>query len=141
MIGSCLCGEVQFRLAQPLPALYQCHCSLCRKVSGPASNSATLVVARSFTWECGSDSITRYATETGFRSDFCCKCVSRLPNETADGRHYWVPVGLLEPCAELEVALHVYVDSKASWHTIGGVARQHAQMPMDNVLHDILQRR
>ncbi len=38
MHGQCLCGAVKFEILGPLPKLYQCHCSLCRKQSGSASN-------------------------------------------------------------------------------------------------------
>ena len=48
MIGKCLCGEVQFEILGDLPNLYQCHCSLCRKVSGSSSNSAMLIEAKNY---------------------------------------------------------------------------------------------
>lgn len=34
--GACLCGQVRFALAGGARALYQCHCSLCRKQGGIA---------------------------------------------------------------------------------------------------------
>ena len=37
--------------------MYHCHCSLCRKQSGTAANSATLVNETLFEWVCGTDSI------------------------------------------------------------------------------------
>ncbi|TOP03723.1 aldehyde-activating protein, partial [Vibrio parahaemolyticus] len=48
-----MCGEVSFELSGELPPIYQCHCSLCRKISGSSSNSALIVKASSFKWRSG----------------------------------------------------------------------------------------
>jgi hypothetical protein len=36
--GSCLCGAIQIEITGKTTELGKCHCSLCRKVSGVASN-------------------------------------------------------------------------------------------------------
>jgi hypothetical protein len=43
MKGECLCGDVEFEIKGDLPNLYQCHCSLCRKVTG--SSAATYLAS------------------------------------------------------------------------------------------------
>jgi len=48
--GSCLCGDVQFKVNTNIQAMYHCHCSLCRKQSGTAANAATLVHQQYFEW-------------------------------------------------------------------------------------------
>jgi hypothetical protein len=53
MRGSCLCGEVRFEISGDLPNFYQCHCKLCRKRGGSASNSATIVDAAAMRWIAG----------------------------------------------------------------------------------------
>ncbi len=137
--GQCLCGEVAFTVAGKLPALYQCHCSLCRKVSGSSSNSATFISKQHFKWVRGQRSITKYRKASGFQSHFCKHCGCVLPNLLGNDQAVWVPVGLLENSDELKVAAHLYVDSKAKWHAIGGEAAQYATMPefveLYNVLH------
>jgi hypothetical protein len=55
MRGSCLCGDVEFEILGRLPKLYQCHCSLCRKQSGAASNAATIVDAHQMNWVKGAE--------------------------------------------------------------------------------------
>ncbi len=50
LTGSCLCGAVAFEVDGPIAGIGQCHCSLCRKVSGTASN-AVFVVASKADWE------------------------------------------------------------------------------------------
>ncbi|USD66672.1 GFA family protein [Vibrio sp. SCSIO 43136] len=110
-----MCGEVVFELSGELPLIYQCHCSLCRKVSGSSSNSALIIKQSNFKWCSGEKQIGSYATESGFKSEFCTRCGSPVPNLSSDGQSYWVPAGLLADPIETHVAAHVYVDSHASW--------------------------
>ena len=117
MKGSCLCGKVSFELSGDLPPIYQCHCSLCRKVSGSASNSALVVSVDDFTWISGQHHIRSFSTSSGFKSEFCQSCGSPAPNVSSDGQSYWVPAGLLSESVQTEVLAHVYVNSRASWDT------------------------
>ncbi|MGD8421220.1 MAG: GFA family protein, partial [Gammaproteobacteria bacterium] len=57
MKGRCLCGEVAFELQEPVPNLYQCHCSLCRRVTGSAANAALRIPAAQFAWLAGREQI------------------------------------------------------------------------------------
>ncbi|WP_406849334.1 GFA family protein [Vibrio vulnificus] len=113
--GNCLCGEVSFELSGELPPIYQCHCSLCRKVSGSSSNSALIVEASNFKWCSGEHQIRSFSTSSGFKSEFCCQCGSPVPNISSSGDSYWVPAGLLSEPVDTKVSAHVYVGSHASW--------------------------
>lgn len=115
MEGHCLCGAIEFVVLGELSKIYQCHCSKCRRVSGSSSNAAMIVPMDGFQWRQGQDLIRQYSTETGFKSHFCSLCGSPVPNTTRDGENYWIPAGLLDDPADTQVAMHVYVDSKASW--------------------------
>ncbi|MEQ1661614.1 MAG: GFA family protein [Thiobacillus sp.] len=111
-----------------LPSLYQCHCSLCRKVTGSAANAALIVPSERFQWVCGLEHVASYVGKGGYRADFCSNCGSPLPNPLRGGAEYWIPAGLLEDNANLEVGAHLHVESKASWEVIatGGVQYQEA---------------
>ena len=117
MKGSCLCGEVSFEISGELQSIYQCHCSLCRKVSGSSSNSALIVLRHNFMWVSGKNKINTYSNSTGFKSEFCGCCGSPVPNISSGGDSYWVPAGLLSESIETEVLAHVYVGSRANWDT------------------------
>ena len=108
---------VVFEIVGELPPIYQCHCSLCRKVSGSSSNSAMIVKADNFNWVSGQNLIGEYSTASGFKSEFCRNCGSPVPNLTSDSKSYWVPAGLLLEPVNSEVITHVYVDSRATWDT------------------------
>lgn len=115
MKGACLCGAVNFDINGELPNLYQCHCSLCRKVTGAAANAATFVRQADFRWLSGQDRITSFQKPTGYRSDFCSTCGSPVPNPLGNSGLVWIPAGLLDGEFTSEIAVHLHLDSSAAW--------------------------
>jgi hypothetical protein len=140
MQGKCLCGGVRFSLSGEIPNLYQCHCSLCRKVTGSSANAAFRIDRAQLSWVEGETLVRKYESDTGFKSHFCSRCGSPLPNLTAADSAWWVPVGLLEETEELQVAAHLFVDSRATWDVIAGSGEHFDEMPEAEALADLLRR-
>lgn len=140
MHGHCLCGDVRFELRGKLPRLYQCHCSMCRRVSGSSANAALIVAREQLAWVAGEELIERYATDSGWQSHFCRRCGSPLPNPSRGGSAWWVPVGLLEDSPELELGAHLYVASKANWDRVAEVGLHYDEMPGRDELDRLLRR-
>jgi hypothetical protein len=137
MNGKCLCGAVEFEIVGQLPKIYQCHCSQCRKVTGSASNSGLIVPVKQFRWIRGTEHICSYTS--GYRSDFCCRCGSPVPNPLREKPMYWVPVGLLEDDSKIEIAAHIFVGSKANWDTIADNGIQFQEIPDFGYFLEVLQ--
>lgn len=129
MIGKCLCGAVEFKINRQSLKLYQCHCSLCRKQSGTYSNAATILPMDSFKFISGEDSIKSWVKDTGFRSNFCIECGSPVPNLLRDTGYIWIPAGLLEINARLEIISHIFPNDSASWEKSLPNAEMHDQFP------------
>ena len=140
MHGKCLCGDISFELSGAIPNLYQCHCSLCRKVTGSSANAAFRVDRAQLEWTGGAHLIREYVSASGFKSHFCSCCGSPLPNLTANDTAWWVPVGLLEDADELQVVAHLFVDSRAGWDVVAGPGEQFAEMPDAGSLQAMLRR-
>jgi uncharacterized glyoxalase superfamily protein PhnB len=138
MRGSCLCGRVAFDVDGPLPKLYQCHCSLCRKQGGSASNTSTVVAADRLRWLRGEEAIGSWVKASGFRSDFCTTCGSPLPNPTRGGG-WWVPAGLLDDDEPVEIAAQVHLGSKAAWDPAEGPGERHDAAPDEAGFRALLQ--
>ena len=140
MQGKCLCGEVRFELSGELPNMYQCHCSLCRKVTGSSANAAFKVGLAQLSWLAGEQLVNKYQSASGFKSHFCAGCGSPLPNLTANDSAWWVPVGLLDGGDDLRVAAHVFVASRAPWD-VGSDAGEHFdEMPDAETMNELLRR-
>ena len=129
MRGKCLCEAVSFEIVGVIPKLYQCHCSLCRKQGGSISNTATVVAADNFRWLSGKERISSFVKPTGFRSDFCSACGSTVPNPLRNTPYVWVPSGMFEGSEKLEIAVHLYVGSRASWDTAPLTGTLYETMP------------
>jgi hypothetical protein len=129
MKGQCLCGEVAFELREPIPAVYQCHCSLCRKQSGTYSNLAMAVNSRQFSWLSGQACVTTYKRPTGFTSSFCSQCGSPVPNLIGRSDIMWIPVGLLETDALLNVKAHIFINSKSTSEAMPSSGQCYDTMP------------
>jgi hypothetical protein len=113
--GSCLCGAVRFSLDGPFAKLYQCHCSLCRKQGGSVSNTGLILASDKFRWLGGEELIGKWQRSSGFRSWFCQRCGSTVPNPLRDTGFIWVPAGALDDDGPLEIGAQVYLASKTSW--------------------------
>ena len=129
MRGKCLCGQIEFEIVGPVPKLYQCHCSLCRKQGGSSSNTATIVGKEDFRWLAGKEHISSWVNAAGFRSDFCSKCGSPVPNPLRATPYFWVPAGLLDGDINTTITAHLCVSSKASWDIISSQGIQYEAMP------------
>lgn len=127
--GSCLCGRVRFEVDAPFPKLYQCHCSLCRKQGGSVSNTGLIAAAEQFRWLAGEDGIGKWQRSTGFRSHFCQRCGSTVPNPLRDTGYVWVPAGALDDAGPLEIAAQLFLGSKFVWDQPPGEGQQYDTAP------------
>ncbi len=128
LTGSCLCGAVAFAVDGPIAGVGQCHCSLCRKVSGTASNAVFIVGKRRFRWTRGESLQQRFVLRNDWGTTRCTTCGSPLP-ESHDGKRVWVPAGLMDVPLRTTVQMHIHVASKADWETIHGDAARHDAFP------------
>ena len=127
--GSCLCGNVRFRLKDGCSRIHRCHCSLCRKRTGAGSNATAQVRTDQFEWLSGEESIKSYRAPEGHGSRFCENCGSPVPNFDASQRKHWIPVGLLDDEPGVGVWGHFCVASKAEWDEIADDVEQFEHLP------------
>ncbi|MBD1388706.1 GFA family protein [Neiella sp. HB171785] len=128
MKGECNCGTVSFEITAETNDVYICHCSICRKATGSGGIAVIVVANDDFHWLSGQTAIkTWHKPEHDWQTSFCCHCGSSLPGAN-DSKRMYVPVGLLsEGADDLNVAHHIWVDSKASWEQIADSGQQHPQ--------------
>ncbi|HME71891.1 MAG TPA: GFA family protein [Myxococcota bacterium] len=128
--GSCLCGGIRFAYSRAVTGVGMCHCSLCRKVSGAASNAVIVVPETDFQWLCGEELRQTFVKPTGWSTTFCRTCGSPLPQKHYGAAAYWVPAGILDDDPGLRIGGHIFVGSRAPWDEIGGSAPQFEERPI-----------
>lgn len=125
--GACLCGALRYEVEGPFHDLMHCHCSMCRKHHGAPFATFVGAPARGFRWISGEDAVTDHPSSAAFVRRFCGTCGAKAP--TPMGEVVFMPAGNL--VGELGDAggMHIFVGSKAPWHTIADDLPQHDTVP------------
>lgn len=79
LTGSCLCGSVRFRIAQPAQDASYCHCTRCQKRTGSAASAQAKVDGAGFEITRGADLVRTWRhADGGFEKAFCGECGAHL---------------------------------------------------------------
>lgn len=125
--GACLCGNVRYEISGPVVAISHCHCSMCRKHHGTPFATCVSVPVNGFRWLAGQESVVLYRSSAfGLRS-FCGTCGSVTPLVDPELGLALCPAGNLDGPLATAPQTHVFVGSKASWHTITDSLPQHSE--------------
>ena len=114
--GSCLCGGVHYEIAGELGAVTNCHCSLCRKMSGSAFSSGSTIPAAAFRVVAGQDLLKEWESSPGYHRVFCGRCGSPiLKKKDKDPEQLRFRPGTLDSDPRVKASKHLHVGSKAPW--------------------------
>jgi hypothetical protein len=126
--GRCLCGSVRYEVDGPIDPVVHCHCRMCRKHHGVPFVTWAVAAATGYRVTAGADHVVRYASSPGVHRAFCDTCGSVLPELTPGGGNVVVPAGNLDGDLP-DPQLHMFVRSKAGWHTIADDLPRHDDWP------------
>ena len=127
--GSCLCGTLRYEVDGPFSAMLNCHCSMCRKQHGAPVVTIAAADLAAFRWLSGEDALGYYASSPNGKRSFCTVCGSPAPFLLQEAGLALVPAGALDGDPEIRIQAHMFVGSKAPWHTISDSLPQHEAYP------------
>jgi hypothetical protein len=127
--GTCLCGALRYEIDGPLTSMMNCHCSMCRKQHGTAFATYVVAPASGFRWIAGEDEVARYRSSPQGTRSFCRRCGSVAPTALPAMGVVFAPAGNLRGELGLRPEGHMFVGSKAPWHTIADHLPQHEVYP------------
>jgi hypothetical protein len=117
LAGKCLCGAVEYAVADEFLYAANCHCSQCRRATGAAFKPFAGIERAKLRLTRGEDSLLTFGDAAG--SDVRCKrCGSFLYSVVRDGAFVHVAMGTLVDAPTIHAAKHIFVGSKAPWFTI-----------------------
>jgi hypothetical protein len=127
--GSCLCGGVRFEIERAVGPFELCHCPSCRKASGSAFVAGVGVRSEDFRLLAGAELIRRFEaplreSPPRYRTSFCSRCGSPVPDPRPGSEWFEVPAGLLDDDPRVRPDRHIYVECKSDWYTIGDALPQ-----------------
>lgn len=119
--GDCLCGTVRYAVRGAFKAIYNCHCSRCRKARAAAHTTNGFVATRDFRFEAGEAHVQRYRLPGAryFGQAFCQSCGSGLPRIDRDRGVVVTPFGGFNDTPPRTADAHIFVGSMAPWYVIG----------------------
>lgn len=121
--GGCFCGRIQYSVSKPLRRARSCHCSRCRKAFSGAGSAYAEIEPGAFSWTAGETELVTYEATPGWGLQFCGTCGSTLCG-THDSDIHGVTLGCVDGDPGVEIAMHIFVGSRAPWDHIGGDAPQ-----------------
>jgi hypothetical protein len=117
--GSCLCGGVEFEVAQAPETLRYCHCESCKKLSGSIGTVNGRVPSNAIRILAGKELLQTFQPAEGSAKTFCRTCGSNLfgggwpESETTSVR-----ASALDDPFDARPSAHLYVRSVAPWETL-----------------------
>lgn len=113
--GSCLCGEVTYRLNGPLRPVIVCHCGQCRKMSGHFTG-ATQSLAVDI--EISGASLKWFRSSDVAERGFCGTCGSTLFWRRFGASHISIFAGSLDGETGLRAAGQIHVEAKGDYYDL-----------------------
>jgi len=124
--GKCLCGAVQYRVADEFVYALNCHCSKCRRATGSAFKPFAGIERHKLTLSSGIEYVMRFGGENAH--DVHCKsCGSLLYSLVRDGSFVHVTLGTLTDAPSIRPTAHIFVASKAPWFEITDTLPQYPE--------------
>lgn len=117
--GGCYCGAHGISVRLPVAGVLNCHCSICRRLSGAGYTTWVAVPARQFSLRSTDRQLAEFQVTANTKRHFCSVCGTAV--YSTDRRYpdiVGIARGVLEDDAGLAPALHAFYDSKASWVSI-----------------------
>lgn len=130
LTGRCMCGAVQYEVADEFMYAGNCHCSRCRAATGSAFKPFAGIEREKFKVTQGADNLFTYGSKGN--GDFRCgTCGSLLYTMLGDGVRVHIAMGSLVDAPSVKPREHIMVAFKAPWFTITDDLPQYAEHVRD----------
>lgn len=126
--GSCLCGACTFETSGDISGITQCHCSLCRKVTGSTDISIFRTTREDFRWTRGEDNLATHTHSPIYALTRCATCGSPL-YYTYKGDDLWVAAGAMIDPLEAGIDTHYFCASRGDWDFDTESSKHHDEIP------------
>ncbi|OIQ48267.1 MAG: hypothetical protein BM565_02515 [Gammaproteobacteria bacterium MedPE] len=93
--GSCLCGEIQFKVSATPQKVSHCHCFMCQKQHGAAFATYARFKRVDITYLSGIESLRTYRSSAEVERKFCMLCGSNIE---------WAMPAIMSDCVAIALA-------------------------------------
>lgn len=128
LTGRCLCGAVEYAVADAFEFALICHCSRCRRATGSAFKALAGIARSKLRLLRGEEGLLIFGEESGHDAH-CGRCGSLLYSVVRNGAYAHVAMGTLVEEPGIRPSMHIFVGSKAAWDDITDDLPQYAELP------------
>lgn len=116
--GSCLCQTVKFRLKAEVLNTVNCHCSICKKITGAAFETIAVVNEGDLEIFTGRDNLSTYRVSDKAEKHFCSICGTPIYNiHFGHPGRALIQIGALDEPASLSPTLNLHSENMFPWVT------------------------
>jgi hypothetical protein len=127
LTGRCLCGAVEYTVADAFRYAMNCHCSNCRRATGSAFKPFAGIEYEALQLVPGKDAVAIYGDREAAHDVHCAACGSLLYSVVRPNVH--VTMGTLVDDPTIRPTAHIFVGSKAAWDQITDDLPQYREFP------------
>lgn len=131
LAGRCMCGAVQYTVADAFIYAANCHCPDCRRATGSAFKPFAGIEREKLAITKGEDQLLIFGDEKNHDTR-CKSCGSFLYSVVRDGAFVHVTLGSLVDEPTIRPSEHIFVGSKAPWFTINDDLPQYQRHVADS---------
>lgn len=115
--GKCHCGVVEWMATLPHTIALNCHCNMCRSLSGSDYSSWVVIPSDQFKVLSGQANLTEYQAAEKFSKSFCKSCGSTVScvNDDKFPNHTYVAKGNITTDFDMPAEIQVFTKDKACW--------------------------
>jgi hypothetical protein len=114
--GSCQCKAVQYEINPTVKLVGNCHCTICRKITGASFSTIVIVAEDDFTVVQGTDQLSTWQVSGLAAKNFCCKCGTPIfnTNKKYPGRRM-IFLGSFDDPKFATPTVNVHCENKLPW--------------------------
>jgi hypothetical protein len=125
LAGKCLCGAIDYAVADEFKYALNCHCSDCRRATGSAFKAFAGIERSKLDIIRGKEQILIFGDENANHDVHCKVCGSLLYSVVGDAKVH-VTLGTLVDAPSIRPTAHIFVGDKAPWFEITDNLPQYA---------------
>ena len=115
--GSCLCGEVKYKLLSEPKKVTHCHCTMCQKQHGAAFATYASLPNSDLVYTSGLACLAEYNSSGTVKRKFCKVCGSNIEWSGSIEYPGWssIAIGTLDTPYKPKKVADIYDETKACW--------------------------
>lgn len=109
-VGSCLCGNIKFKILEMNNKAYHCHCETCQKISGGIFSTYINLKNDQVIWD--SNKPSYYNSSESVQRGFCRNCGTSICYEFLNSGKIDIHIGTLEDKSNLILVGHNGIEGR-----------------------------